>query len=50
MQKYIKEQKTILKQLCVWGKIPQEDKMRFKSCINEIQVDNMMAKFRRNYL
>ena len=50
MKEYIKEQKQKLKQMCVWGQIPKEEKQRFKSCENEIQVDNMMTMFRHKYL
>lgn len=50
MTEYIKQQKKILKQMCVWGRIPKEEKQRFKTCTNEIQADNMMTTFRRKYL
>ena len=50
MKKYLAEQTKILKQLCVWGKLPKEEKVRFRHCTNEIQADNMMTKFRRQYL
>lgn len=50
MKEYIKEQTKILKQMCVWGQIPKEEKQRFKNCANEIQADNMMTTFRHKYL
>lgn len=50
MKKYIKQQTKILKQMHIWGAIPKEEKQRFKNAQNEIQADNMMAMFRRQYL
>ena len=50
MKEYIKQQKQILKQMCVWSQIPKEEKQRFQNCENEIQADNMMATFRHKYL
>lgn len=50
MKKYIKNQKKILKQMHIWGRIPRSEKEHFKHSANEIQADNMMKTFRNKYL
>lgn len=50
MEEYIKESIQILKQLCIWGKIPRYEKQQLKNCTNEIQVDNWLTTFRQRYM
>lgn len=50
MTNYIHRHRRILKHLGIWDKCTEAEKIRFKSCTTEIQVDNMMVAFRHKYL
>ena len=46
VKSYIKRQKKILKQFCVWEKMTSKEQTEFESCTTEYEVD----KFKRNML
>lgn len=46
MEKYIKHQKKVLKDLCVWEKMTSEEKTQFENLSTEFEVD----KFKRTML
>lgn len=50
MDNYIKEHIMILKELHTWGSLTKEEKAEMRNCTSEIQVDNMMSRFRRKYM
>lgn len=50
LKEYIAEHRQILKDLCIWKHLTEEEKTQFKACTTEVQVDNLMASFRRKYL
>lgn len=47
---YILAHRRMLTDMQIWKRLSSDEKQQFKACITEIQVDNMMTKFRRYYL
>lgn len=49
MEKYIKNQKKILKDLCVWEKMSLKERKDFMKCSTEVEVERfkrtMMSKY-----
>lgn len=49
MEKYIKNQKKILKDLCVWNKMSLKERKEFMKCSTEVEVERlkriMMSKY-----
>ena len=50
MANYIKWQKKLLKQFCVWEKMTAEEKAEFMSCTTEVQVDRFKRTMLNRYL
>ena len=50
MKEYIKEQVTVLKELCIWSKMSPSEKREFKSRTTEISVDNAKRDYIHKYL
>ena len=46
MANYIKKQKKILKHLCIWERMTEEEKTQFENLSTEFEVD----KFKRTML
>ena len=42
--------RDILKQLGIWTQLSEEEKVRFRNCQNEIQLQQMQVTFRHKYL
>lgn len=50
IKSYKREAREILKDLCVYDKLTDEEREAFRNATTEIQVDNLLVSFRRKYL
>jgi hypothetical protein len=50
MASYIKWQKKVLKQLCVWNKMTSEEKTHFENLSTEFEVDRFKRTMLNMYL
>ncbi len=50
MASYIKWQKKVLKQFCVWGKMTDEEKAQFENLSTEFEVDRFKRTMLNQYL
>lgn len=50
MSSYIKWQKKVLKQLCIWSKMTSEEKAQFESLSTEFEVDRFKRTMLNQYL
>lgn len=49
-REYRREIRNILKDLGIWAQLTNEEKARFKTCQNEIQMQQLQVTFRHKYL
>lgn len=50
MENYLKHQKKILKQFCVWDKMTSEEKTQFENLSTEFEVDRFKRTILIKYL
>lgn len=50
MTEVIKQKRSILKQLGIWGKLSPEEKELFKSCKSENEMLRLQVAFRHKYM
>ena len=50
MEMYLKNQKKILKQFCVWDKMTSEEKTKFENLSTEFEVDRFKRTMLKQYL
>lgn len=49
MEKYIKNQKKILKDLCVWEKMSLKERKEFMKCKTEVEVERLKRTMMNKY-
>ena len=49
MEKYIKHQKKVLKDLCIWDKMSSKERKEFMKCKTEIEVYRFKRKMMSKY-
>ena len=49
MANYIRFQKKVLKDLCVWSKMSKAEKKEFMNCSTEIEVDRLKRTMMSRY-
>lgn len=49
-KEYRREIRGILRDLGIWNKLTDEEKVKFKTCQSEIQMQQLQVTFRHKYL